>query len=265
MGNSFMTKDEVTISNLRKGIELCPKTVTEQFLNNNWSILREDKKCMDNLSHNFKWYEIPESFLRSGDPWNWKSLSRNVKMGGASWSTQQPILSLDFIRKCPNLDYDWNEITRRNDLTEEFLAQFSDKPLDWNYLSYLYFNLGVDFSTYNKLELSDSFVHANIDKPWNWQVLSRNASASLLERLIDHPSAKWEWTSISWNEKLSVAFIKKHADKLIITSNIESILKKAKEQQDKKNKIQKMLEEIEIPFETNPSAPCAAELNQEGK
>ncbi len=219
MGNFLYTSQDI-INDLHNGKKVKWDLITTEFLTDNLKFLTEN--CFENLSHHFIYYEISEKFLESNItcPWNWKLLSETktfVTSYGSIYSRN--CVSNSFIEKHSELDWDWGKICKREKIDEKFLLKFTDKPLDWEYLS-VKFSFG---------KLSQQFVINNIQKPWDWKRLSEYFPFNFIETHLNDPNFKWDWRGISENTNLTIEFIETYMDKLHPTDNIRKIVEKARE------------------------------------
>jgi hypothetical protein len=101
-----------------------------------------------------------------------------------------------FEENIDNFEVDWDYISRRQKLSEEFIDKYNDK-FSWYYIS-----------IYQKL--SEEFIEKYIDKV-NWLCISE--CQKLSEEFIEKYSDKVNWYNISKYQTLSESFIEKHKDK----------------------------------------------------
>ena len=113
-------------------------------------------------------------------------------------------VDLNFIEHYLEKPWYWDSITKKIDNVS--LDKFSDKPLDWAYLS------KCDFIT---VELIEKYIN----KSWNFEYLTKLVS---LEFINKYPDKKWDWKLISSNKNITLQFIEKNINKKY---NWEEILK----------------------------------------
>ena len=92
---------------------------------------------------------------------------------------------------------DWNNISKHQKLSENFIREFQDK-VNWCNISY-------------KQKLSEEFIREFQDK-FNWESISRNQKLS--EDFIREFQCEVDWESISKSQKLSEDFIREFQDKV---------------------------------------------------
>ena len=129
---------------------------------------------------------------------NWRSFVR------FAWS--KSIFRLDFLNKelgvnYTSLDkfnlYDWKNICKNKQLSENFIREFQDK-VDWLYIS-----------VYQKL--SEDFIR-EFQYKVNWYRITINQKLS--EKFIREFQNKVDWDNISKYQKLSEDFIREFKDKI---------------------------------------------------
>ena len=119
-----------------------------------------------------------------------------------------------------NTEINWDTISCKPGLSEEFMRENSDK-LDWFCVS-MYQNLSekfiiefsdiVDWGLISKYQkLSDGFIREISDKV-DWYYIS--SSQKLSEGFIKEFSDKVFWGCISYSQKLSEEFIRENSDKV---------------------------------------------------
>lgn len=111
----------------------------------------------------------------------------------------EKVLSEDFMRNAPDLEYPWDWISSNLKLSEEFISEFSDK-VNWGYIL-------------RYQSISDEFIRDHFDYigKLSWYILRDFMSEELMLMLKDK---ELPWDKISSELNLSEDFIRNVADKL---------------------------------------------------
>ena len=74
-----------------------------------------------------------------------------------------------------------------------FIEDNMDKPWDWDWIS-------------RNPNLTMEMINANPDKPWNWYYISQNPNITM-EMINANPNKPWLWDGISRNPNLTMEMI----------------------------------------------------------
>lgn len=143
---------------------------------------------------------------------------------------------LTYITQHPDKSWDYLEISKRKDLTIDFIQHFQDL-LDWESIV-----RNIDFQTafknpqlpfdlmltqnitpddilehsalpWNYYRLSDyidiNFVYVNPELPWSWNKLSRRINLSFIQQ---NPQFKWNYNNLGVNPNLTAEYVVKYID-----------------------------------------------------
>ena len=55
------------------------------------------------------------------------------------------------------------------------------------------------------------FINTNLDKPWDWQGISRNPNITM-KYIKENPDKPWNWYGISWNPNITMKDILENPD-----------------------------------------------------
>lgn len=181
-----------------------------------------------------------EYYISQRKDFTWQHIQKNNNI---PWSvnTLSRLAPLEYIENHPNKSWDYIEISKRTDLTIDFIKVFKDN-LDWECIS-----ANVDFQdvldnpelpwqyqalSYNNKITSDyliehpdiswdysnlssnidiNFVYANPDLPWDYEVLSDRIN---LEFIRQNPDKSWNYDILSRNPNLTIDFILENRSKL---------------------------------------------------
>lgn len=189
----------------------------------NWKKLSSNccfkmKDIEQNISLKWNWNELSKNpnltieFLKIHKefPLNWCEVSKNpaitvriiAENNYIPWimmifTNQNPNCNLKEIAKYPDLNWDWNLISNKNDFDFSVLDKISHKPLNWNLLT-LKKNLTLDI------------IERYIDKPWNFNILSKWVPLYFIQM---YPHVKWNTDVIFEREDLTVDFIEQNINK----------------------------------------------------
>ena len=210
-------------SNKKLTIEILRKNLSKPF---NWRLVCKNplitiNDIMDNP--NFPWIidynelsnrtfltiEFIEKHINEN--WDWKKLSSNI------------FLTMEFIEKHVDKNWDWYELSNKPFLTMEFIKRHIDKPFDWKriianhnldlelVLKYPEKNWDWIVLSLNK-NLTINLILKNIDKKWNWDYISRNSNITIKD-ILDNPDLPWDWYWVSLNKNITIDFIKNNLSK----------------------------------------------------
>ena len=172
--------------------------------------------------------------------WNWVSISKNRHLnrtiinkfishwnktcwanisGNLSISTYELI---DLTDQYSTVNWDWDQISMRSDLTIEFILrkQRKAKPWNWKKLSqYLILDTikniiqndtTVQLLDWNSLSanfaLTVDFIRKHPTQKWNWREISKNKSIGMFD-IQNNLTLPWDWNSVSANPNLTMMFI----------------------------------------------------------
>ncbi len=114
--------------------------------------------------------------------WNYSLIYRNI--------------TLDEIRKIPECQWDYSNLSINPNLTIRFIKFNINKNWNWKLLSQ------------NKI-IRGKFVIQNLDKHWDWSLLSQNEGINL-NFIESHLDLNWNWKYLSYNPNITEEFICKH-------------------------------------------------------
>lgn len=152
-----------------------------------------DKKLIELFKDKWNWTALSrnemtlwdeELLTKYQDKWDWKWLSDNDSI---AWS--EHLIEL-FDDKWCLFGFSINI----KESLEVYLERYY-KVIDWEYYSYVYWELN------NELKFSNELFEKFSNK-WNFEYLSRNHSLNWNVELIDAHYDKWDWTNLSINEAL---------------------------------------------------------------
>ena len=104
---------------------------------------------LDNMRKYRKLYELQV---------NWKRVSDNKN------------ITIDFIEKYINKNWDWGKLLDNNIITKEFVEDCIGNMFDWNFVCKHKIIYWPFISKYN-LIISQKFIEQNINKQWEWNYL----------------------------------------------------------------------------------------------
>lgn len=192
--------------------EICQNQhITMKTIEDNPNIPWDWHAIITNPNFNIAFYE------RNLDKdWKWNKIKRRFYL---------KYLNLDFLEKYkddPNIPWNWNAITRLENLTMDFVERnIEGIPWDWNAIS-SHKNLTMDFLdrsiegipwnwthiAYNPA-LTMDFVERHNDINWNWKIMSPNPSLTV-EFLEKNKDKDWDWYRLSANPGITLDYIKKN-------------------------------------------------------
>lgn len=129
--------------------------------------------------------------------------------------------TLEFVqRHLGTTKWNWENLSRNENLTVDFVNQNKDKPWIWDTLAW---NSSIDsfgFVTHmdqhlNWKELSSNktitpeLVLRFKTKPWDWEYLSENVGIPLTF-IEQHPEFPWEWDDVSQRNDISPEYIERN-------------------------------------------------------
>ncbi len=205
MGN--LQSNEQTIFRIKPN-ELLSRIDT-RLMGSNWDKIKNDQKFMDILSFNFGKCVIYDSFIENNmdAPWNWNLLSEThvIKNEKTRYIFHCPNVSLQFVEKYPEKDWDWEKLTRHPEMNIDFLEKFHEKPIEWKKL---------------------------------------NIETIPLFFISKYPEKDWDWLRIANRLTIrDIPFIQLFANKMPF-SNVEKILDEYLEIPNRANRILEKVEKI---------------------
>ena len=109
---------------------------------------------------------------------------------------------LKLLKKYPDKDWDWYNISANPNITINYVKNNIDKEWYFGLLSY-------NSNIINNSKESFDFVFNNLDKNWNWYLLSKHLNIEYIKNNIEIP---WNWTGIAENENLNDEFVEKYIE-----------------------------------------------------
>lgn len=138
------------------------------------------------------------NFTKRKVPW---SILKLCPVGQLRIQRDSPSVDLNIVIEDPTLAWDWTALSRRRDVTPQFVDEHPDFPWDWKVLGERR-NFPMEIvgkypekswnweALSHKIMMDWSRVEINIDKPWNFQELATRNDLPL--RLVfDYPE-KWD-------------------------------------------------------------------------
>jgi hypothetical protein len=105
-------------------------------------------------------------------------------------------ISSTFNKICRYIAY---KIKNKNNELINLVLNNLDKPWDWDLVSR---NPGITMQN----------ILDNPDKPWKWYYVSQNSDVTT-QFILDNPDKPWNWYGISENPNITMQFILNHPDK----------------------------------------------------
>jgi len=96
----------------------------------------------------------------------------------------------DLIKRFPDAEWDWSELTDRVDINTEFIIKHKNFKWDWMKATKL-----VPFE----------FILKNLSFGWNWEWLSENIE---LDDILSHVKLPWDWSVVSQHDDLTWDVVK---------------------------------------------------------
>ena len=127
--------------------------------------------------------------LTSKPPWHWWEVSKRKD------------LTIDFLNKVKHFNLDWTSITKNESLSLDRLIELLDglDKIQWGYWYYL--------SLRN--DITEEIINKYPQKNWNWWWISQNKSMNwdIIKR---NPHWKWDWSYIPLNPNITLDIIKEN-------------------------------------------------------
>lgn len=114
------------------------------------------------------------------------------------------IFDLRIVKSYPDLNWDWDELSKHDRIDLDFLIHFIEKDFDWYYLTDNYSCRSHNPIYYDKALLE------NPDLPWKWEIISYNSDLSI-ETIFKLKDKNWNWMYLTSDQK-TLDFIDKYSD-----------------------------------------------------
>ena len=111
-----------------------------------------------------------------------------------------PEITDDIVLRSPDVNWDWNELSKYPNITVTIVEKYINKPWNWEYLSS---NKSVDLN----------FVRKYMHKPWNLKIISERATISTI---ITNPNFNWDWDAVVHSPVISKEDFIKYHDRLSV-------------------------------------------------
>lgn len=131
--------------------------------------------------------------------------------------SRNPNITLEFVLKYPDLDWDWQELSKNIPISD--ILSKTELPWSWNDLivdrkvTDLEFILKLPKSQWNwyilSLYLPASIIFANPEYPWDYVFLSENNTVDM-KMVQSHPEIDWNYNKLS--EFIDINDIKAHPE-----------------------------------------------------
>lgn len=160
----------------------------DEFLLKKWEFIEKNisiDKVNESLKYNYRYKNDASVSLFQKFPqysWDYNLIYRNI--------------TLDEIRKIPERQWDYSNLSINPNLTIRFIKFNINKNWNWKLLSQ------------NKI-IRGKFVSDNLDKNWDWSFLSKNKGITL-NFIESHLDLNWNWKYLSYNPNITEEFICKH-------------------------------------------------------
>jgi hypothetical protein len=134
-------------------------------------------------------------------------------------------LSMDFVEKYPEMNYNWGNLSCCSNLTHEFVIKNVDKPWNWHMLTQFVTSVlslidrfpekDWDWKVLSGFEeINIEFVKRHHQRPWDWKKLTANQNITL-DDILRTPELPWHKPSIGSNPSLTYSYAVKHIDALL--------------------------------------------------
>lgn len=226
--SKFSIKIAYNLSNIQNiNANLCVRNITNE--NFNKDLLRNNKslfarmKGLDpeiiveifvELWNKNDWHNASCSLdlatiqiLRHLPSWNWATIQTRFDLTFAfindnfhliKWNNKfNERAKFSDVLKYPHLPWDWKFLTRRRNMTPEFIKYFMKKNPKWDW----------DMSILSSLNLPLDIIEENLFLNWNWGLLSKNTA--ITSAFIEKYSKNLDWAELSKNPHIDIEFIRK--------------------------------------------------------
>ena len=97
---------------------------------------------------------------------------------------------------------------------QEFMDNYKKELLyaDFNKIFDKLDDRDCEFLSINNPTLPIQIIQENIDRPWDWSIISSNIKITL-PFIRDHPNLPWNYVSLSYRTDITIEFVKNNLDK----------------------------------------------------
>lgn len=140
----------------------------------------------------------------------YKQILKNIhKENKIDWKliSIHPYLPIQLVHIFPNMQWDWNNISKLSfEKIERLITSFPKKEWDWHHLSisspigFIQNNPSLKWHhekisrrkySFETLSTPLEYALKNLHMPWNWSMLSRHPSLTM-DHIFNHPSLPWD-------------------------------------------------------------------------